>query len=213
MKRIIWPLIHKYNLNSSININKYPWGWISQNEIKMIAKQNVPETVENLHFPLGWKDKKFFHPVHFREGAKMGYNAVLNSFYDKDDFVENFYLTPNLSLAFNELNYEIESNNIKYDIHCTKNMQVEIIGSWIKVGNAKSNCKFLGLWGKDFIKHELMVGGIGPEIRHLWDQRPIKQIVRVLYKLDDRIDVFDWERCLMTEEYQWNISNINNILL
>lgn len=85
--------------------------------------------------------------------------------------------------------------------------------SWISIGNSKSNDKFLGLWDTQYIQHEIIAGGIGPEIKYIWDQKPLKQTVRILYKLNDRIDIWDWERCLMSEYYDWKVSNMNNILV
>ena len=52
-------------------------------------------------------------------------------------------------------------------------------------------------------------------INHCWDiyVGPLKQKVKVLYKSDNRIDIWDLERCLMEKNSEWNISNINEILV
>jgi len=41
----------------------------------------------------------------------------------------------------------------------------------------------------------------------------MKEIVRVRYKNNDRIDIWDWERCLTLNDYNWCVININQIIL
>jgi len=212
MKRIIWPYLHRFNFNRNLSVRENPWGWIPQEIINNIANSNIPKTESNLFFPEDWEDRQKFYEIHFKNGAKIGYNMVKKSFYEKDNFLENYYLTPKLSLALNNINSFIAEKNIRNKMETTKINDIEILGSWVQIGITKTNKKFLGMWDKEFIKHELITGSIGPEIRHLWDQKPIKQTIRVLYKLDNRIDIFDWERCLITDNYEWTVSNINNVI-
>ena len=54
---------------------------------------------------------------------------------------------------------------------------------------------------------------IGPEIQSMWDQQSIKQKVRLLINLDDRQDVFDFERDLMIHNDTWQLCNINRIII
>ena len=54
---------------------------------------------------------------------------------------------------------------------------------------------------------------IGPEIKAMWDQQSIKQKVRLLIKLDNRQDVFDFERDLMIQNDNWQLCNINRIII
>ena len=63
--------------------------------------------------------------------------------------------------------------------------------------------------------HELSAGIIGPEVQSVWDQRSLKQKVRISIEsdiFDHRIDVIDLERDLMTTNGDWQLSNINLIV-
>jgi len=210
MKNIVWPLIHKFTLQPSLCIVKYPWGWISQTKIKKFIEDPIPNTKNISLFPEYWEEREFFHQFHFTNGVRMGYHTIFNSYINKDDFTEKSYTTPKLSFAINYLNSNTINKmpNINLD-----DINVEILGSWIELGNSTSNDKLFGLWDKDYIIHELVAGGLGPEMRYIWDQKPIKQTVRVLYELNNRVDIWDWERCLMMEDCDWKVSNINNILI
>ena len=54
---------------------------------------------------------------------------------------------------------------------------------------------------------------IGPEIQAIWDQQSIKQKVRLLIECNDRKDVFDFERNLMIHDDNWQLCNINRIII
>ena len=213
MKRIVWPLLHRYELNSKLNIKKNPWGWISQEDIIKLSKNKIPKTNASSFSFNDWEDRSIIDNLEFKKGVKLGYKCIINSFYKKDNFLENCYLTPKLSIAVNDINDIILEQNIKYEKPELKFKEIKNLGSWVEIGISKSNSKILGFWDKEFIKKEIITGGIGPEIKYLWDQLPLKQKVRVLYKLQNRIDIFEWERCLIEEDYEWKVSNINNIIV
>ena len=54
---------------------------------------------------------------------------------------------------------------------------------------------------------------IGPEFQSIWDQQSIKQKVRILIELEDRKDIFEFERNLMTHNDNWQLCNINRIII
>ena len=139
----------------------------------------------------------------------MGYNTIYDSYSKKIDFTNFNFTTPELALALNFVNHFDEKN---YSI-CLKNLDSEIIGSWIEFGLVKSNSNFLGLWDKDIIKQEILTGFFGPENYNLWDKRPIRQKVLVKYKLSNRIDIWEWQRCLSLPETDWCVSNMNQIII
>lgn len=207
MKNIIWPMIHKFTLHSNICIVKYPWGFISQDKILSITNQSLPKT----RYILSEKCNEMYilDNSNFLDGVKNGYNIIYDKFKNKENFLDYNYTTPKLSCALNFIRGKIK-NEINID---SNNIKVEIIAIWESIGNSKSNNKLLGLWDSEYIKHQIIAGSIGPEVSYIWDQKPIKQTVRVLYKLNDRVDLLDWERCLMVNDYEWKVSNINNIII
>ena len=75
-----------------------------------------------------------------------------------------------------------------------------------------SNDKLLGIYCAKEITHNMCAGFIGPEFKYIWDQLGYKQIVRTLYQLEDRIDVWEWERDITDEETEWQVKNINEII-
>lgn len=194
IKKIIWPLIHSFEFNPKIKFNQ--WGWLPQKEIIKLNKSN-----DSINFD--------FCKEEFKEGAIMGYKTIQNAWENKVDFTEYDFTVPSLSLALNYLN---EKNNIKDNINLEK-LQVKILDTRIECGMVKTNSNFLGLWNKKIINQELITGGLGPENFELWDKRPMKEIVRVRYKNNDRIDIWDWERCLTLNDYNWCVTNINQIIL
>ena len=58
-----------------------------------------------------------------------------------------------------------------------------------------------------------MIGMIGPEYQSIWNQQPIRKVVNVLYEFPERKDVWTWQCNANTEQYYWNVKNINQILL
>ena len=54
---------------------------------------------------------------------------------------------------------------------------------------------------------------IGPEIQSIWDQRSVKQKIRLNVELEDREDIFEFERDLMDKNNEWQLCNINRIIV
>ena len=91
--------------------------------------------------------------------------------------------------------------------------KISLIGNWVKYGKIKNKNKFLGLYNDNEFIHEISAGIIGPEIQAIWDQQSIKQKVRLLVELENRKDVFDFERDLMIHNDNWQLNNINRIII
>ena len=100
----------------------------------------------------------------------------------------------------NDLPKEIDVNKAK------------ILNKSIKNEITTNNFKFFGYFDDNEITNQISIGMIGPEIRHLWDQIPVKQVINVSYKSDKFYDILEWERDLTIDEPEWQVSNINNIL-
>ena len=68
-----------------------------------------------------------------------------------------------------------------------------------------------GVWDSEYLKKEITQSNIS----NCWDiyVGPLKQKLKILYISNNRLDVWEWERCLMKENSDWNISNINDILI
>lgn len=199
LKQILWPLIHSFELNPKISFNQ--WGWMTQQEIKKF------KTIKEKKFKIFSNENHQFCKKEFNEGSKIGYKTIYQAYLNKVDFTNYDYTVPELSLALNYLNNDTNLNKISLD-----NITVKIIDSWIEPGLVKTNSNFLGLWDKRLIKQEIIAGGFGPENIELWDKKPLKQIVRVKYELNDRIDIWDWQRCITISDYNWCVSNINQII-
>ena len=71
----------------------------------------------------------------------------------------------------------------------------------------------MGFYNKEEIIHELSAGVIGPEVRKVWDQQSIKQKIKVLYESNEYLDILEWERDVMIPNQDWQVSNINQILI
>ena len=128
-------------------------------------------------------------------------------FFYKKIILKKKYTTPELSLAINH----IIKNKKKFKNIQIKNLESKVLTSWIEVGNATANNKLLGYWDCKYIQKEIK----NSNITNCWDiyVGPLKQKVKVLYKTDNRMDIWELERCLMQEDSEWNISNINEILV
>lgn len=196
MREYIWSSIYRLNWNKNI----YPrWGW------NTYKNKTIPKGISYL------KEDKVFQEDEFKEGVKRGYKIIFHSFYERKNFLYLPYTTPKLSLGLNILhkNKFYEEKPI-LDFHSLK---IDILGSWTEYGLQKSNEKLLGMWDKNMVYHEICTGIIGPEIQHIWDQKPMRQNVKVLYQFPNRQDIWIWQRCLTKENYSWNVYNINNILV
>ena len=203
-------MFHKFLISyGNKNIKYNPkvmnqWGFLTQYQINKLDHKKEKGISDKLN------EKYFFDKKEFKIGTKKGYNVIFDTYYKNQNFFDFCYTTPSISFALNQFrNY-----NIHYPPLLNFNsIDVKIINSWLEYGIAKSNHKIFGLWDNDYIQHQIIAGSIGPEAFHIWSQQPIKQKVKVLYKFDNRIDVWIWERCIMKENSPWIVYNINNFLI
>ena len=196
MREYLWSSFYRIQWNKNLSPQ---WGWNSYRN-KTIPKGIYYE-----------EDNIFFNKNEFKEGVKRGYKIIFHSFYERKNFLYLPYATPKLSIGLNILHTnQFYSKKPDLDFQSVK---VDILGSWTEYGLQKSNEKILGMWDRDFIYHEICTGCIGPEVQHIWDQKPIRQNVKVLYQFSNRQDIWIWQRCLIKKNYRWNVYNINNILI
>ena len=203
--RII-PIIHKFNLRY-IKPSKYPWGWRSQKEIRKILINTNYIKYQSSMFDDSIVKKTIIDEDDFLLGSKEAYYKTHERFYKKKDFLKTKYTTPELSLAINHI--LSNTNDIKY--YDIEKLNSKILTSWIEVGNATSNNRLLGYWDCNHIKNQIK----NSNLNNCWDiyVGPLKQKVKVLYKNDNRIDIWEFERCIMEDDSDWTISNINDILI
>ena len=192
-------------LCNNINIIKYPWGWKSKKHINNIIEYPIPKN--NISFN---HDNKFIHEYKLAEYTQDIYYKTYNGYIRKYDFLNSSIFSPKLANGLNYLRSLSNINNLTEDLKINK---ITVIGNWIKHGRIKNRNKFLGLYNNVEFIHEISAGIIGPEIEYIWDQEGIKQKVRVLIELENREDVFDFERDLMTNDNIWQLSNINRIII
>jgi hypothetical protein len=204
MIKNIKKMLTRFEVNNMCNYIKYPWGWMPLKD-KLMLKENLPKNdiyVED-------KSRLFYHQYHFRIESKDAYNLVYQKYLDKVDFFDYSFTTPSLSLALNYLHESSDTSNLKDSIEIK---DTEIIGTWLEYGNIEINHSLFNINNTEQLKHELIIGAIGPEIRYLWDQQAIKQVVRTSFQSEDFYDIIDWERSIMIPNQEWQIKNINNLI-
>lgn len=193
MKKLIWPILHPIRFTPHL---MDCWGFTCQKNI--LISDNPP------------KYNLLQNDDHFKEGVEKGYYEIFNAFYKKDNFLSHCYTTPKLSIALNTLHRHLHHSPPTLNFNC---VNVEILNTSVEYGLVKSNEKILGLWTPNCIQQEIMIGMIGPEYQSIWHQQPIRKVVEVLYEFPGRKDVWTWQCSANTEQYYWNVKNINQILL
>ena len=193
-------------LCNKIDITNNPWGWKSLNEINKIIDYKIPESGINIKN----YDRKYIHEYKLRNYTEEMYNKTYYAYLNNYDFLNSSLFSPKLANGLNYLRSESNLANFGDKINIKK---VEMIDSWIKYGRIRNSNKFLGYYNYQEIMHEISAGIIGPEIQSIWDQRSIKQKVRFLIESKNRKDVFDFERDLMTINDNWQLCNINRIII
>ena len=193
-------------LCNKIDIINNPWGWKSLDEINKIIDYKIPESGINIKN----YDRKYIHEYKLRNYTEEMYNKTYYAYLNNYDFLNSSLFSPKLANGLNYLRSESNLANFGDKINIKK---VEMIDSWIKYGRIRNSNKFLGYYNYQEIMHEISAGIIGPEIQSIWDQRSIKQKVRFLIESKNRKDVFDFERDLMTINDNWQLCNINRIII
>lgn len=206
MRRCILNYFHNPNLCKKINVKKNPWGWKCHNDIMKIISYKT--NIHNIRYDN--YELKYIHEYRIKEYCEDMYLKTYNSYINGYDFLKSDLFSPNLAIGLNYLRSKSDIENLENIIN-VKN--VSILGSWVKYGRIKNINKYLGYYNLHEIVHELSAGVIGPEIGALWDQKGVKQKVRLLIKSNLRDDVFDFERDLMTLNNSWQLCNINRIIV
>jgi len=192
-------------LCNKINIIKYPWGWKSKEDIDKIIDFEISDEKMFVHH-----NRKSFHEYNLNKYTENMYINTYYAYYNDYDFLNSNLFCPKLA---NGLNYLREKRDIHvFDDNININ-KVTLLQNWIKYGKVKNKNKFLGLYDEHEFIHELTTGMIGPEIQSIWDQQSIKQKVKLLIELDDRKDVFEFERNIMIPDDYWQLCNINRIII
>lgn len=205
IKKYFIKTFFKPNLCSNVNYIKHPWGWKSQKYIQSIIDYPISNHCISFNH-----ERKYIHEYKLNELTEEMYNKTYIAYINNYDFLNSSIFSPKLA---NGLNYlRSKSNIIDLDDNIKIN-KITLIGNWIKHGRINSLKKILGLYNDDEFMHEITAGVIGPEIQAIWDQQCIKQKVRILIELENRNDVFDFERDLMIHNDNWQLCNINRIII
>jgi hypothetical protein len=192
MNRHFFRFIHYPLLHRDIQIQSYPWGWISQEHIhKMVLKPTLSDTP--------------YCTERFEEGAIQAYTTVFKNFVNKEDFTQKNYTTPALSLVLNDIHQNIDTTQLLIP----KIQQVKIIKSWVEPGISPANNKILGMWSPKEAKEEFLTGMLGPETTVFPSHDRV--FVQVYYKSDNRRDVWVFESDI--REICWKVNNMNGIIL
>uniref|UniRef100_A0A6C0F7L6 Uncharacterized protein n=1 Tax=viral metagenome TaxID=1070528 RepID=A0A6C0F7L6_9ZZZZ len=205
IKKYFFKTFFNPKLCNKINIQKYPWGWKSKEEINKIANFKVTDNKTHME-----NERKFIHEYKLNEYTEDIYNKTYYAYTNNYDFLNSNLYCPKLANGLNILRKNSNIGDIEIEIKIKK---VELIGNWIKYGRVKNQRKFLGLYDENEFIHEITTGMIGPEFQSIWDQQSIKQKVKLLIELQDRVDVFEFERNLMVHNDDWQLCNINRIIV
>ena len=206
IRKNLFRIFYFPNLCESINTIKYPWGWKSREQINDIKEYNLLKNDINIDD----YELKYIHEFKVKEYCEEIYKKTYYSYLNNYDFLNTNLLSPSLANGLNYLRSKSDINNLNKNI---KINNIKLINSWIKHGNIKNTSKIFGYYNINEIAHELSAGMIGPEIQSIWDQRAVKQKIRLNVELEDREDIFEFERDLMDKDNDWQLCNINRIIV
>jgi len=192
-------------LCNNINHNKYPWGWKSYSNIKKI----IDYPTSNLGIKMTY-ERRFIHEYRLNEYAEEVYQKTYYAYVNGYDFLNSTIFSPKLANGLNFLRCHSDLSNLDENVNI---INVKLIGNWVKHGRINNKQKIWGLYNNHEIVHEISAGIIGPEIKGVWDQPSIKQKVRLLIETDTRKDVLDFERDMMIHNDNWQLCNINRIIV
>lgn len=194
-RKPILHIFHQSKICNNICLKKYPWGW---KKIKNIPEVSV--TSDNIDLN------------QFKDNTIEPYNIIYNSFIKNKDFLDYQYTNPKLSIALNNIRRIVKDKTINKLPNKIKVDEIKILDKKIIPELFTCNYKYLGYFTKQEIYDEITTGFIGPEIQHLWDKKPSKEIITLSYKSDTFYDIIEWERDLSVDEPSWQVSNINYII-
>ena len=205
IKKYFFKTFFNPKLCSKINVQQYSWGWKSKEEIKQIINYPIYDGKPYIDH-----ERKFIHEYKLNDYTEDMYNKTYYAFFNDYDFLNSNLFCPKLANGLNYLKQYANLNEFNENLQI---QNVKLLGNWIKYGRVKSQKKFLGLYDENEFIHEIIAGMIGPEFQSIWDQQSIKQKVRLLIELENRNDVFEFERNLMVHNDNWQLCNINRIII
>ena len=213
IRKTVFNFLHRPNFCHNIDYVKYPWGWKSNLEIKKIMDFPINSLDKNIDHLNDNHELRYVHEYKVRNYAEELYTNTYYSFLEDYDFLNTTSLCPKLSVGLNYIRSNTDINHLRENI---KIKDVTLLNSWIKYGSIRNINKFLGFYNDKEIIHQISTGMIGPEIQSVWDQQSIKQKIRFIVKstiTDNRVDIIDLERDMMITESEWQLCNINRIII
>lgn len=196
-------IVHPPKINPRICVRENPWGWLPQEFIQ----KNLAIQKKVLSYPMLYN----FKEEEFRDGCETAYYKMFETFHcSSTDFLDKKYTTPELAIVLNDL-----KSFAPLSSSCNPVPQIsdiEILDIWEEREYTFSNHKILGLWNFDEAQKEFLVGILGPESAD-GVIRPRKKIVSVLFTSKNRQDVWIFEKDLKSPDSDWQISNMNQILI
>lgn len=191
--RNILRTIHNPKIHHLCCTKTYPWGWMPKSHIDGLISNNP-------HAKLAKHESE-----EFKKGCAYAYQCVFSHFKYRTDFLTEEFTTPKMALVLNSLANQCE---IKESINI---VNTTIIKNHYESEIMHTNRKILGLWHQNEIEEEILLGILGPEA---WQNKiPRKQVINVNFQLMSRVDVWTFERDITYEIRNWQVSNINGILL
>tara|TARA_E500000178_G_C16970585_1_gene730743 strand:- start:604 stop:1227 length:624 start_codon:yes stop_codon:yes gene_type:complete len=206
IRKNLFRIFYFPNLCNKIDTVGYPWGWKSKNEIDSIKNYKLLKNEVNIsNYEL-----KYIHEYKMKEYCEEMYLKTYHSYLNEYDFLNTNLISPNLANGLNYLRSNSNINKLNKNIKINK---VKIMDSWIKYGRVNNTSKYFGYYNINEVIHEISAGMIGPEVQSIWDQRSVKQKIKLNIELEDREDIFEFERDLMSRGNNWQLCNINRIIV
>lgn len=206
IRKNLFRIFYFPNLCNKIDTVGYPWGWKSKNQINQIKNYKLLKNEVNIsNYEL-----KYIHEYKMKEYCEEMYLKTYHSYLNEYDFLNTNLISPNLANGLNYLRSNSNINKLNKNIKINK---VKIMDSWIKYGRVNNTSKYFGYYNINEVIHEISAGMIGPEVQSIWDQRSVKQKIKLNIELEDREDIFEFERDLMSRGNNWQLCNINRIIV
>lgn len=199
MRNLILNSIHFPKIHPASCAKKYPWGWMSQYTI--IRGVNKHERDPNMY-----DSYDSFDSEDFKKGCAQAYITIFDQYKNGHNFLDKSYCSPALSIALNELRGNTNLSNLKLP----KIKTIRIIDNWELYERTMSNTKYLGLVDKKELELEMLQGMLGPE-EEIYI--PLKHQVKVHFACNNRHDIWILERDLNKDDSDWQVCNINQVLL
>tara|TARA_B100000424_G_scaffold12162_1_gene9062 strand:- start:273 stop:920 length:648 start_codon:yes stop_codon:yes gene_type:complete len=213
-RKFVLYLFHENKICEKICNKKYPWGWKSKDLISNYKNLLINSKNNNINIKeeIVKKNLDEFNEIDFLKGSTLAYNVTYEAYLNNINFLNYQYTNPKLSIALNKIRNNTSDNlilNLPNKININNS---SLLSNVIKNEFTTDNFKLFGCYNNNEVVQQLVSGAIGPEVSHIWDQQPIKQVINVLYESNEYYDIIEWERDLTLEDPQWHVSNINSII-